>query len=293
MEKAKVYFTKEVSKEALIKVYEALNKELKGKVAVKLHSGEDGNQNYVRPEFVKPLIDKLNGTVVECNTAYNGARNTTEKHKKLMEKHGWTKYFDVDIMDAKEDLKLDVEGGTVLKENYVGKNIENYDSMLVLSHFKGHPMGGFGGALKQLSIGCASTKGKCYIHTAGKSLDPEKLWDNLPEQDRFLESMADAAKSVVKYFDVNMAFVNIMCNLSVDCDCCAVAEDPCMKDIGTLASLDPVALDQACIDLIYNSSDKGRDHFVERVESRHGVHTIEAAEKIGVGTREYELINID
>ena len=290
MEKAKVYFTKEVSKEALIKVYEALNKELKGKVAVKLHSGEDGNQNYVRPEFVKPLIDKVNGTVVECNTAYNGARNTTEKHKKLMEKHGWTKYFDVDIMDAKEDLKLDVEGGTVLKENYVGKNIENYDSMLVLSHFKGHPMGGFGGALKQLSIGCASTKGKCYIHTAGKSLDPEKLWDNLPEQDRFLESMADAAKSVVKYFDVNMAFVNIMCNLSVDCDCCAVAEDPCMKDIGTLASLDPVALDQACIDLIYNSSDKGRDHFVERVESRHGVHTIEA---IGVGTREYELINID
>lgn len=293
MEKAKVYFTKEVSKEALIKVYEALNKELKGKVAVKLHSGEDGNQNYVRPEFVKPLIDKVNGTVVECNTAYNGARNTTEKHKKLMEKHGWTKYFDVDIMDAKEDLKLDVEGGTILKENYVGKNIENYDSMLVLSHFKGHPIGGFGGALKQLSIGCASTKGKCYIHTAGKSLVPEKLWDNLPEQDRLLESMADAAKSVVKYFDVNMAFVNIMCNLSVDCDCCAVAEDPCMKDIGTLASLDPVALDQACIDLIYNSSDKGRDHFVERVESRHGVHTIEAAEKIGVGTREYELINID
>ena len=293
MEKAKVYFTKEVSKETLIKVYEALNKELKGKVAVKLHSGEDGNQNYVRPEFVKPLIDKVNGTVVECNTAYNGARNTTEKHKKLMEKHGWTKYFDVDIMDAKEDLKLDVEGGTVLKENYVGKNIENYDSMLVLSHFKGHPMGGFGGALKQLSIGCASTKGKCYIHTAGKSLVPEKLWDNLPEQDRFLESMADAAKSVVKYFDGNMAFVNIMCNLSIDCDCCAVAEDPCMKDIGTLASLDPVALDQACIDLIYNSSDKGRDHFVERVESRHGVHTIEAAEKIGVGTREYELINID
>lgn len=293
MEKAKVYFTKEVSKEALIKVYEALNKELKGKVAVKLHSGEDGNQNYVRPEFVKPLIDKVNGTVVECNTAYNGARNTTEKHKKLMEKHGWTKYFDVDIMDAKEDLKLDVEGGTILKENYVGKNIENYDSMLVLSHFKGHPMGGFGGALKQLSIGCASTKGKCYIHTAGKSLVPEKLWDNLPEQDRFLESMADAAKSVVKYFDGNMAFVNIMCNLSIDCDCCAVAEDPCMKDVGTLASLDPVALDQACIDLIYNSSDKGRDHFVERVESRHGVHTIEAAEKIGVGTREYELINID
>lgn len=293
MEKAKVYFTKKVSKEALIKVYEALNKELKGKVAVKLHSGEDGNQNYVRPEFVKSLIDKVNGTVVECNTAYNGARNTTEKHEKLMVKHGWTKYFDVDIMDAKEDLKLDVEGGTILKENYVGKNIENYDSMLVLSHFKGHPMGGFGGTLKQLSIGCASTKGKCYIHTAGKSLDPEKLWDNLPEQDRFLESMADAAKSVVEYFDGNMAFVNIMCNLSVDCDCCAVAEDPCMKDIGTLASLDPVALDQACIDLIYNSSDKGRDHFVERVESRHGVHTIAAAEKIGVGTREYELINID
>ena len=293
MSKSKVYFTKNITPESVIKIYEALGVELPGKVGVKVHSGEVGNQNFIKPQFWKPMIDKVKGTIIECNTAYEGKRNTSEAHWETMKLHGWTDVAKVDIMDEEGEIELPIKNGKRIKTNYVGNHLKNYDSIQVLSHFKGHPMGGFGGALKQLSIGCASTKGKCYIHTAGKSLDPEKLWDNLPEQDRFLESMADAAKSVVKYFDGNMAFANIMCNLSVDCDCCAVAEDPCMKDIGTLASLDPVALDQACIDLIYNSSDKGRDYFVERVESRHGVHTIEAAEKIGVGTREYKLINID
>ena len=294
MEKAKVYFTKEITPESVVKMYETLGVKLPGKVAVKLHSGEQGNQNYIKPEFVKAIVEKVNGTVVECNTAYDGARNYTDKHKKLMEDHGWTKYFDVDIMDAEgPDLVLDIPNGKVLKENFVGKNIANYDSMLVLSHFKGHPMGGYGGALKQLSIGCASSEGKSWIHSAGQSKDQTKIWDNLPEQDRFLESMADSASSIVKYFGNNIVFINVMCNLSVDCDCCAVAEDPCMKDIGILASTDPIAIDQACIDLIYNSKDPGRDHFVARVERQNGVHTIEAAAELGFGTREYELIKID
>lgn len=294
MEKAKVYFTKEITTESVVKMYETLGVKLPGKVAVKLHSGEQGNQNYIRPEFVKAIVEKVNGTVVECNTAYDGARNYTDKHKKLMEDHGWTKYFDVDIMDAEEpDLVLNIQNGKILKENFVGKNIANYDSMLVLSHFKGHPMGGYGGALKQLSIGCASSEGKSWIHSAGQSKDQTKIWDNLPEQDRFLESMADAASSVVKYFGKNIVFINVMVNLSVDCDCCAVAEDPCMKDIGILASTDPIAIDQACIDLVYNSKDPGRDHFVARVERQNGVHTIEAAAELGFGTREYELINVD
>lgn len=294
MEKAKVYFTKKITPESLVEIYKKLGVELTGKVAVKLHSGEDGNQNYVKPEFVKQIIDYVGGTVVECNTAYEGARNSTEKHKKLIEKHGWSKYFNVDIMDAEpEDKVLEIPNGKVLKKNYVGKNIDNYDSMLVLSHFKGHPMGGYGGALKQLSIGVASSAGKSYIHSAGKETDQNKLWDNLPEQDKFLESMADAAASVVDYFKNNICYINIMCNLSVDCDCCAVAEDPCMNDIGVLASTDPIAIDQACIDLIYNSTDKGRDHLLERIESRNGIHTIEAANELGFGTREYELINID
>ena len=294
MEKAKVYFTKEITPESVVKMYETLGVKLPGKVAVKLHSGEQGNQNYIKPEFVKAIVEKVNGTVVECNTAYDGARNYTDKHKKLMEDHGWTKYFDVDIMDAESpDLVLNIPNGKILKENFVGKNIANYDSMLVLSHFKGHPMGGYGGALKQLSIGCASSEGKSWIHSAGQSKDQTKIWDNLPEQDRFLESMADSASSVVKYFGNNIVFINVMCNLSVDCDCCAVAEDPCMKDIGILASTDPIAIDQACIDLIYNSKDPGRDHFVARVERQNGVHTIEAAEELGFGTREYELIKVD
>ena len=294
MEKAKVYFTKEITPESLVKMYETLGVKLPGKVAVKLHSGEQGNQNYIRPEFVKAIVEKVNGTVVECNTAYDGARNYTDKHKKLMEDHGWTKYFDVDIMDAEgPDLVLDIPNGKILKENFVGKDMAKYDSMLVLSHFKGHPMGGYGGALKQLSIGCASSEGKSWIHSAGQSKDQTKIWDNLPEQDRFLESMADAASSVVKHFGNNIVFINVMCNLSVDCDCCAVAEDPCMKDIGILASTDPIAIDQACIDLVYNSKDPGRDHFVARVERQNGVHTIEAAAELGFGTREYELIKID
>ena len=291
MEKSKVYFTKEITPESVIEMYNKLGIKLPGRVAVKLHSGEKGNQNYIKPEFVKAIVDYVNGTVVECNTAYGGARNSTEKHKELIKDHGWTKYFDVDLMDAEgPDLMLEIPNGKVIKENFVGKNLKNYDSMLVLSHFKGHPMGGFGGALKQLSIGCSSSEGKAWIHSAGKTKDQNILWDNLPEQDRFLEAMADAASSIVNYFKDKIVFINVMCNLSVDCDCCAVAEDPCMKDIGILASLDPIAIDQACIDLIYNSKDPGRDHFVQRVERQHGIHTIEAASKLGFGTREYELI---
>lgn len=294
MEKSKVYFTKEITPTSLVKVYKALGVDLKGNVAVKLHSGEDGNQNYVKPEFVKDIIDLVGGTVVECNTAYEGARNNTDKHQKLMENHGWTKYFDVDIMDAEgPDMVLDIENGKVIKKNLVGKNLANYDSMLVLSHFKGHPMGGYGGALKQLSIGCASSAGKSIIHSAGKTDDQKILWDNLPEQDLFLESMADAASSIVKYFGENIAYINIMCNMSVDCDCCAVAEDPCISDIGILASTDPIAIDQACIDLIYNSKDPGKNHLIERIERQNGIHTIEAARDLGFGLREYELISID
>ncbi len=293
MEKAKVYFTKEITPESVVKMYETLGLELPGKVAVKLHSGEQGNQNYIRPEFVKAMVERVNGTVVECNTAYGGARNSTEKHKKLIEEHGWTKYFDVDLMDAEgPDMELSIPNGKVIKENFVGKNLKNYDSMLVLSHFKGHPMGGYGGALKQLSIGVASSQGKSWIHSAGKTKDQTILWDNLPEQNKFLEAMADSASSIVEYFKGKIVFINVMCNLSVDCDCCAKAEDPCMKDIGILASLDPIAIDQACIDLIYHSKDPGRDHFVQRVERQNGIHTIEAAQELGFGTREYERINV-
>lgn len=293
MEKAKVYFTKVITPESVVKMYQVLNKELPGKVAVKVHSGEAGNQNYLHPEFMRPMVEYVKGTIVECNTAYGGERNSTEKHLKLIENHGWKKYFDVDIMDASgPDLELPIPNGHVIKENFVGKNMANYDSMLVLSHFKGHPMGGYGGALKQLSIGCASSAGKSWIHSAGKITDQDILWDNLPEQDKFLESMADAAESVVEYFKGKIAFVNIMCNMSVDCDCCSVAEDPCMKDIAILSSTDPIALDQACIDLVYQSTDPGRNHFLERVESRHGTHTIDAAEELGYGTKEYELIEV-
>ena len=293
MEKAKVYFSSQITPEKVVEMYETLGVNLEGKVAVKLHSGEKGNQNYIRPEFVKAIVDKVNGTVVECNTAYNGARNTTQRHKKLMEEHGWSKYFDVDIMDADgPDKVLEIPNGKVIKKNYVGKNIDNYDSMLVLSHFKGHPMGGFGGALKQLSIGVASGHGKSYIHCIGDENGTSEDMFKV-EQDKFLEAMADAAESVALKFKGKIVYINIMCNLSVDCDCCKVAEDPCMKDIGILASLDPIAIDQACVDLIYNSKDQGRDHFVERIETKNGIHTIEAAAELGFGTREYELVNID
>ena len=294
MEKSKVYFTKEITPESVVKMYETLGVKLSGKVAVKLHSGEQGNQNYLRPEFVKKIVEHVNGTVVECNTAYAGERNSTEKHRKLLDEHEWTKYFNVDLLDAEgPDKELDIPNGKVLTQNYVGKNLVNYDSMLVLSHFKGHPMGGYGGALKQLSIGCASSEGKSWIHSAGRSKNQNEIWNNLPEQDKFLESMADAASSVHNLFKDKIVYINIMCNLSVDCDCCAVAEDPCMKDIGILASTDPIAIDQACMDLIYNSDDPGKEHFIERVESRHGIHTIEAAADLGFGTREYELINVE
>lgn len=293
MEKAKVYFTKDISPESVVKMYEALGKELTGKVAVKVHSGEKGNQNYLHPEFMKNIIERVEGTIVECNTAYDGARDTTEKHEKLMEEHGWNKYFTVDILDAEgPDKEIEIPNGKVIKKNYVGKNIDTYDSMLVLSHFKGHPMGGYGGALKQLSIGVASSKGKRYIHCAGKE---DGSFDDMFETDQilFLEAMADAASSVTEYFKGNIAYINVMCNMSVDCDCCAKAEDPCMKDIGILSSLDPVALDQACIDLVYSSKDPGRDHLVERIESRHGTHTIESAYALGIGNKEYELIDLD
>lgn len=292
MGKSIVYFTKDISPEGLIKVYQKLGVSLSN-VAVKLHSGEDGNQNYVKPEFVKPFIDYVKGTVVECNTAYNGARNETDKHLKLLEKHGWCKYFDVDLMDADGDIQLDIPDGLVIKKNFVGKNIVNYDSMIVLSHFKGHPMGGYGGALKQLSIGVASSAGKAYIHSGGKVMDQYVLWDNLAKQDVFLEAIGDAAKSVCDLFKGKIVYINMMVNMSVDCDCCKIAEDPCMKDIGILASLDPVAIDQACLDLVYNSNDEGKTHFIERVESRNGVHTIEAASNLGIGNRDYELVSID
>ena len=282
--KSKVYFTREISSEKLLEIYKKLEIELKGKVAVKVHSGEKGNQNYLKPLFYKDIIDYVKGTVVECNTAYDGARNTSEKHLKLLEEHEWSKYYNVDLLDKDAELELPVKEGKHLKVNYVGKNIENYDSMLVLSHFKGHPMGGFGGALKNISIGLASSHGKANIHGAGK---PEEIWT--ADHDSFLESMAEADKTIMDY-EKNIAFINVMANMSADCDCCAVAEDPCMKDIGILASTDPVALDQACIDLVYNSTDPGKDHLIERIESRNGIHTIEEAEKLKVGTRKYDLI---
>ena len=287
--KSKVYFSKTISPEKVLELYKMLNVELKGNVAVKVHSGEKGNQNYLHPEFLKELIEYVNGTVVECNTAYDGQRNTTEKHMKLIEEHEWNKYFNVDIMDSVDnDLILPIEKGKVINKTYLGRNIEKYDSMLVLSHFKGHPSGGYGGALKQLSIGVASSFGKAYIHGAGV---PEEKWTSV--RDHFLESMADAAKSVVEYFQGNIAYVNVMKNMSVDCDCCAVAEDPCIVDIGILVSLDPIAIDQACIDLVYACSDPGKPHLIERIESRNGIHTIEAASEHGFGSREYELIEVE
>ena len=286
--KAKVYFSREITPENVVALYRAVGRELPGKVAVKLHSGEQGNQNFLGPDFWWPMIEAVHGTVVECNTAYEGERNTTEKHRRTMIKHGWSTNFDVDILDAEgPDLELAVPNGRSIQKNFVGKDIANYDSMLVLSHFKGHPMGGFGGALKQLSIGCASSYGKAYIHGAG---EPEKIWT--ADHDSFLDAMADAASSVVEYFRDKTVFINVMKNMSVDCDCCAVAEDPCMADIGILASLDPIAVDQACLDLVYASDDPGRDHLVERIESLNGVRTVESAAALGFGTREYELVEL-
>lgn len=286
--KSKVYFSRDISPEKVVELYKAAGAELPGRVAVKVHSGEKGNQNFLHPEFWEPMVKLVDGTVVECNTAYEGQRNTTEKHLELLTEHGWNEHFKVDLLDAEgPDLELDIPDGKRIKKNYLGKNIVNYDSMLVLSHFKGHPMGGYGGALKQLSIGCASSYGKAYIHGAG---EPEKIWT--ADHDSFLESMADAAASVISFFDGKLFYVNVMKNMSVDCDCCAKAEDPCLADIGILVSTDPVAIDQACIDLVYSSDDPGKAHFIERVESRNGIHTIEAAAALGIGSREYELIEM-
>jgi len=285
---ATVYFSREITPEKVLQLYHLTGKELTGNVAVKVHSGEKGNQNFLKPEFWKPVIDHVGGTVVECNTAYEGERNTTDKHRKLFAYHGWSDHFQVDLLDAEgPDLEIDIPDGKVIQKNYLGKNIANYDSMLVLSHFKGHPMGGYGGALKQLSIGCASSYGKAYIHGAG---EPAKIWT--ADHDSFLESMADAAGSVVKFFGGNIVYVNVMKNMSVDCDCCAVAEDPCIADIGILVSTDPIAVDQACIDLVYACTDPGRPHLLERIESRNGVHTIEAAAALGYGSREYNLVEV-
>ena len=293
---SKVYFTKTITPEQVVKMYETLGKELTGKIAVKVHSGEDGNQNYLKPEFWRPMVEHVNGTVVECNTAYEGERNNTEKHNKLIKKHGWNDFFVVDLMDAEgPDIELPIPHSGHLRSDIVGKNLLNYDSMLVLSHFKGHPMGGYGGALKQLSIGCASTAGKVNIHSAGKYTKAEEqdiMWGDLPPQDHFLESMAEAAEAVVNHFNGNMVFVNVMKNLSVDCDCCAIAEDPCMEEVGILISTDPVAIDRACMDLIYKSNDSGKEHFLERVQTRNGEHIIDVACEMGFGVKEYELITV-
>lgn len=286
--KEKVFFSKTITPEKVLELYKLVDKPLNGRVGIKVHSGETGNQNFLKPEFWKPVIDHVGGIVVECNTAYEGTRNTTKKHWETMKEHGWSEHFTVDILDEEQpDLVLPITKGKCIKENYVGSHIQNYDSLLVLSHFKGHPMGGYGGAIKQLSIGVASSYGKAYIHGVG---DTEAFWTS--DHDSFLESMADAASSVVDYFKGNIVYINVMKNMSVDCDCCAVAEDPCMKDIGILASKDPIAIDQACLDLVYAADDPGRDHLIERIESRNGVHTIESAALLGYGSREYELIEV-
>ena len=286
---AKVYFSSKITPEQVLSMYHTVGGNLTGRVAIKVHSGEPGNQNFLKPELWRPVIDEVGGTVVECNTAYDGERNTTERHVKVLKKHGWSEVFKTELLDAEgPDVVLDIPSGAVIKKNYVGKGIADYDSALVLSHFKGHPMGGFGGALKQLSIGFASSFGKAYIHGAGV---PEEIWT--ADHDSFLRSMADAASSVVDYFEGRIVYISVMANMSVDCDCCAVAEDPCIADIGVLASLDPVALDRACLDLVYASQDKGRDHLIERIESRNGALTVDAAEVLGIGSTDYTLINLD
>lgn len=287
--KSKVYFSKKITPEKVLELYRLLGRKLTGKVAVKVHSGEVGNQNFLKPDFWRPVVEDVKGTVVECNTAYEGGRDTTEKHLKTINDHGWN-VFDFDLLDAEgPDLELPIPYGKKIKKNFVGKNLRNYNSLLVLSHFKGHPMGGYGGALKQLSIGIASSYGKAYIHGAGNI---KEKWT--ADHDSFLESMADAAGSVIEFFNKNIVYINVMKNLSVDCDCCEVAEDPCMRDIGILISDDPIAVDQACVDLVYAAKDDpGQKHLLKRIESRNGVHTIEAAAEHGYGSREYELIEVE
>ncbi len=295
MEKSKVYFTREITPGRVVDLYRAVNRPLSGSVAIKVHSGEEGNQNFLRPDFWAPVVDEVKGSaercaVVECNTAYAGARDTTEKHLRLLKSHGWADAFDIRLLDAEgPDMVLPIPDGRVIKNNFVGRGLADFDSLLVLSHFKGHPMGGFGGALKQLSIGIASSFGKKNIHGAGK---PEgNFWG--ADHDKFLEAMADAASSVTKYFGDRVVYINVMKNMSVDCDCCAKAEDPCMADIGILASTDPVAIDQACLDLVYAATDDpGQAHLLKRIESRNGIHTVEAAASLGIGSRAYELCEL-
>ena len=293
MEKSKVYFTKEITPESLIKIYEALGKDLKGKVAVKISTGEPGGHNFLNPNLIKDLVTKLNSTIVECNTAYSGRRSSTEEHWKAIKEHGFLDIAKVDIMDEEGDMPIPVENGFHLKENYVGAHLKNYDSMLMLSHFKGHAMGGFGGALKNMSIGIGSSNGKAWIHTAAKTKNPAELWDNLPEQDDFLESMADACKGVIDFMGRdNILYINVANNLSVDCDCDSNPHAPEMADLGIFASTDPVALDQACYDAVVNADDEGKAALIERMDSRHGIHTVEAANQLGLGSREYEIVNI-
>lgn len=292
LEKSKVYFIKNITSGNLIKMYKILDKPLIGNIAVKISTGEKGNNNYLSPNLIKGLVNMLNGTIVECNTAYKGHRNTTKEHLKVAKEHGFTNISEVDIMDSEGEIALPVDNGFHLKENYVGKHIEKYDSILMLSHFKGHPMGGLGGALKNMSIGVASSSGKANIHTAGKTKDVNILWDNIAPQDDFLESMADASKSVIDYMKGNIVYINVINNLSVDCDCVASPEKICMKDIGIVASLDPVAIDKACVDLITNSSDDGKVAMLERINRQHGTHLLEAASELKLGNMEYELINL-
>lgn len=291
MEKSKVYFTKEITPESLVKIYEALGVELKGKVGVKISTGEPGGHNYLKPELIKDLVQKLNANIIECCTAYAGRRMNPKEHMKAVEEHGFTKIANVDIMDAEGDFEIPVNGKH-LDVNIVGNNLKNYDSILNLAHFKGHAMGGFGGVIKNQSIGIASTAGKAYIHTAGATKNASELWDNLPKQNDFLESMAESAKSVADYMKGNILYIDVMNNLSVDCDCDSNPETPCMKDIGILASTDPVAVDQACIDLIWASEDEGREHFKARVERQNGRHILPYAEEIGLGSTQYELCRI-
>ena len=291
--KAKVCFSREITPEKVVALYRAAGRELPGKVAVKLHSGEQGNQNFLGPDFWRPMIEAVHGTVVECNTAYGGGRARTADHLKAAADHGFTAIAAVDIMDAEGETALPVEGGRHLAEDYVGKNFLNYDFTVVLSHFKGHAMGGFGGAIKNISIGIASSAGKAWIHSAGKTKNAAEMWSALPPQDDFLESMAEAAKAVADHCGERILYINVMNNLSVDCDCDAHPAAPEMGDIGILASTDPVALDKACVDLVYASDDPGKVHLIERIESRHGTHTLDHAAAIGLGNPDYELIDID
>lgn len=288
----KVYLIKEITPENLVKVYEALGRKAEGKVAVKLSTGEPGGHNFLQPALIAPLVKKVNGTIVECNTAYGGGRANTEAHLKAAADHGFTAIAQVDIMDADGEVSLPVKGGKHLKEDFVGKNYLNYDFTVVLSHFKGHAMGGFGGAIKNISIGIASSGGKAWIHSAGTTKDVGKVWGNLPPQDDFLESMTEAAKAITDHCGDKILYISVANNLSVDCDCDSSPEDPKMGDIGILASLDPVALDRACTDLVRSSKDHGKIHLIERIDSRHGMHTLDYAEQLGMGSQKYELVEI-